>query len=55
MIQSCQYFLDFDCAADYSYYQFFSQMRVTLKGSCAVCGHEVDRVVETSESDHSKN
>ena len=28
---------------------------VVLKGSCAVCGHEVVRVVETSESDHSKN
>jgi hypothetical protein len=28
---------------------------VILKGSCAKCGHEVVRVVETSESDHSKN
>jgi len=28
---------------------------VVLKGSCAKCGFEVVRVVETSESDHSKN
>ena len=28
---------------------------VVLKGVCAKCGHEVVRVVETSESDHSKN
>ena len=28
---------------------------VILRGSCAKCGHEVVRVVETSESDHSKN
>ena len=28
---------------------------VILKGSCAKCGHEVVRVVETSESDHSGN
>ena len=28
---------------------------VILKGSCARCGHEVVRVVERSESDHSGN
>lgn len=28
---------------------------VYLKGSCAKCGHEVVRVVETSEEDHSGN
>lgn len=28
---------------------------VYLKGSCANCGHEVVRVVETSEHDHSGN
>lgn len=28
---------------------------VILKGSCAKCGHEVVRVVETSEHDHSGN
>ena len=32
-----------------------NQGDVILKGSCAKCGHEVVRVVETSESDHSKN
>jgi len=28
---------------------------VHLKGSCAKCGHEVVRVVETSERDNSEN
>ena len=28
---------------------------VILNGFCAKCGHEVVRVVETSETDHSRN
>lgn len=28
---------------------------VILKGACAKCGHEVVRVVESSEADHSGN
>ena len=28
---------------------------VILTGSCAKCGHEVVRVVETSEAEHSGN
>jgi hypothetical protein len=28
---------------------------VILRGRCATCGHEVARVVETSEADHSGN
>jgi len=28
---------------------------VHLRGACGVCGHDVVRVLETSEIDHSKN
>jgi len=47
-----------ECRASVPITNFSGEERngdVCLKGSCAKCGHEVARVVETSETDSSGN